>query len=65
MSEPAKYCPRCGEGKIEGSRYSVSRRDNSTRICADCGIEEAFVDAGLAMTREQVEREAAFRGRVR
>ena len=35
-----KICPRCGKGY---STYSaISRLDNKTEICPDCGTEEAL-----------------------
>ena len=42
-------CPRCG-GKIPNDvspgAYpgALSRWDNETEICSDCGVEEAFLD---------------------
>ena len=41
-----RVCPRCG------NRYTkypaLSRRDNETDICPDCGTLEAFEDAGYS-----------------
>ena len=38
-------CPRCG---IEVKRLlSLSRADNKTMICDECGTKEALDDAGL------------------
>jgi hypothetical protein len=42
-------CPRCGKGipnDLFVGQYSgaLSRRDNKTEICSDCGISEAFED---------------------
>jgi hypothetical protein len=47
MLEPreAKTCPRCG--KIYTQYPALSRRDNKTDICSDCGTLEAFEDCGL------------------
>lgn len=44
-----KECPRCHENKMDEVevRNALSRRDNSTYICSDCGNEEAFIDVGL------------------
>lgn len=37
-------CPKCGQ---EYSAHpSISRRDNQTRICPECGLREAMDDAG-------------------
>ena len=43
-------CPRCGEQKLDivrPARNALSRRDNSTLVCSDCGNEEAFEDIGV------------------
>jgi predicted RNA-binding Zn-ribbon protein involved in translation (DUF1610 family) len=37
-----KKCPVCGT-KFEGLG-ALSRRDNKTEICSDCGTAEALVD---------------------
>lgn len=35
-------CPRCGKHYVgEGA---LSRRDNETMICSDCGTQEALAD---------------------
>lgn len=37
-------CPKCGQAY---STYpSISRRDNQTKICPECGLREALEDAG-------------------
>lgn len=38
-----KKCPKCG-GQL-GERPALSRRDNKTDICSDCGFKEAMEDA--------------------
>ena len=39
-------CPKCK--KIVDMRFpALSRRDNKTKICSDCGTREAFEDYGL------------------
>ena len=42
-------CPRCKSLylKYNHARNAISRRDNKTAICADCGINEALEDSGL------------------
>lgn len=38
-----KKCPRCGEYlELIESRNALSRLDNQTYICGNCGIEEAL-----------------------
>jgi predicted RNA-binding Zn-ribbon protein involved in translation (DUF1610 family) len=41
-----KECPRCKETKLfpEEARNALSRRDNKTYICSDCGTREAIED---------------------
>lgn len=39
-------CPRCGNELNDWP--ALSRRDNETDICEDCGTLEAFEDAGFA-----------------
>ncbi|RJX22771.1 MAG: hypothetical protein C4575_00555 [Desulforudis sp.] len=45
-----KTCPRCGERKLdpEKVRNALSRRDNETYVCNDCGTDEAMYDLVLA-----------------
>lgn len=40
-------CPRCKKNKLfkEEALNSLSRRDNETYICPQCGTEEALIDA--------------------
>lgn len=42
-----KECPRCLCDKMKEPIYvnALSRRDNSTYICSECGVEEALIDA--------------------
>ena len=35
-----KQCPRCG--KYYSDYPAISRKDNKTEICSDCGLSEAF-----------------------
>ena len=35
-------CPRCSNESSE--RPAISRRDNSTEICSECGTKEAMCD---------------------
>lgn len=42
-------CPECKKVDITGKRYgspgiSLSRKDNKTLVCAECGKEEALDD---------------------
>lgn len=47
-------CPRCGKVKLfaDLAMNAVSRRDNKTYICSDCGTEEALIDAGMQKTNK-------------
>lgn len=40
--ETVKICPRCHE-RIYGYP-ALSRRDNKTYICSECGVKEAMED---------------------
>lgn len=44
-----KKCPKCN-GPL-GERPALSRRDNKTDICADCGFKEAMEDVQAIMNR--------------
>jgi len=41
-----KQCPRCG--KTYSEYPALSRRDNKTDICNECGVAEAMEDANFA-----------------
>lgn len=47
-------CPRCKEDTLHEKEVlnALSRRDNKTYICNDCGDEEAFSDAGFIQADE-------------
>ncbi len=41
-TKKTRICPICGR---EYTDYpALSRRDNATEICPDCGVKEAFED---------------------
>ena len=39
-------CPRCGVNELKPKLASnaLSRKDNKTYICSDCGMQEALLD---------------------
>lgn len=45
-NELVSTCPRCGKHYTEYP--SLSRRDNKTDICEECGTLEALEDAGYS-----------------
>ena len=45
-----RICPRCGKSYYE--RPALSRLDNETLICPDCGTREALESIGVG-TEEQ------------
>ena len=49
--ENMKLCPKCGKEYSEHS--ALSRDDNKTEICPDCGILEALAAAGLPVEKQQ------------
>ena len=48
-SRPA-VCPRCG--KTYYGRPAVSREDNTTLICPDCGTREALESIGVGVEEQ-------------
>ena len=54
-----KECPRCHRMTMHDEEVlnSLSRRDNKTYICNDCGIEESLIDNKV---REPGELELEF-----
>ena len=47
MEKNMRVCPSCGKKYSE--RPALSRKDNETLICADCGMKEAFAEYMQAM----------------
>ena len=45
-----KKCPKCGKTYEEHS--AISRRDNKTEICPECGVQEAIEDFLNAKKKE-------------
>lgn len=45
-------CPKC-KGPL-GDRPSISRRDNKTEICSECGMLEALEDMEKALGIKKV-----------
>ena len=41
-----RICPRCG--CIYRSRPAISREDNITLICSDCGTRKALITIGVS-----------------
>ena len=55
-------CPRCKENKLDKVeiRNALSRRDNKTFICSDCGIGEAMFDFSRSqgkVSEEEIKQE--------
>lgn len=46
MSLNRTTCPRCKWNLLD-SHPALSRRDNKTNICPECGTQEAFEDSRL------------------
>lgn len=48
-------CPRCKARKLKEppTHNALSRRDNLTYICDECGVEEAMVDFLTGTGREK------------
>lgn len=52
-NETPKKCPKCGNWFL--SYPALSRRDNETYICPDCGVKEAMEDYMSSMKKEGLE----------
>ena len=46
-----QVCPKCG--KLFSERGAVSREDNKTLICPDCGTREALESIGIDETEQE------------
>ena len=46
-----RKCPKCG--KLFSERGAVSRVDNVTIICSDCGTREALDSIGVDETEQE------------
>jgi len=44
-------CPRCGQSYT--GRPALSRVDNETRICPDCGTREALATIGISEEEQE------------
>ena len=49
VNEPRK-CPKCGRTYTD--RPALSRSDNSTLICPDCGTREALESMGISIDEQ-------------
>jgi hypothetical protein len=54
MKKP-KLCPRCKKVVLDPreAMNALSRRDNETYICSQCGTEEAMFDFLIHTTKEK------------
>jgi len=50
--EEHRQCPRCEEPILGWP--AISRRDNATEICSECGIAESMEDMGYAIWRGEI-----------
>lgn len=46
-----KHCPKCG--KNYNGHPSLSREDNETLICPDCGTREALATIGVSADEQE------------
>lgn len=44
--EHERVCPRCGA--VYHEHPALSREDNETQICPDCGVREALESIGIS-----------------
>lgn len=47
-----EQCPKCGDD-MQRPRVAISRRDNKTAICPDCGVREAMADTMKSIRKEK------------
>ena len=45
LKHKVRICPKCGKTYCE--EPALSKKDNRTSICPDCGMKEALEAAGL------------------
>lgn len=48
-----RICPRCGKKYTDYP--AISRKDNKTEICPQCGVEEAMEDYFASIKKEEEE----------
>ena len=58
-NETAAVCPICGREYY--GHPALSRTDNETPICPDCGIRQALTDAGFAAAEQEAVLEVIHR----
>ena len=51
MTMETRKCPRCGKTYTE--RPALSRTDNKTLICPDCGTREALDSIGVGAEEQE------------
>lgn len=54
-----KICPNCRQAYT--ARPALSRKDNKTLICPDCGIREALTGLGIDFEEQEKILEAIHR----
>lgn len=59
MAMRISICPRCGQ--TYRGRPAVSRADNKTPLCPDCGTREALESIGVGMEEQEQILEAIHR----
>ncbi len=61
-SKELRQCPKCGQ---EYDRYpALSRKDNKTLICPDCGAREALQSIGISLDGQEKIIEAIHRSEL-
>ena len=51
ISEQTRICPRCG--LLYAGQPALSRKDNLTMICPDCGTREALEYIGVSEEEQE------------
>lgn len=55
-------CPKCGT--VYHDRLAISREDNTTLICPDCGTREALMTLGIDLDEQEQIIQAIHRCRT-
>ena len=57
-----RICPKCGRTFTE--HPALSRADNETLICPDCGVREALESIGIGKAEQEAILEAMHHART-
>jgi transposase-like protein len=64
MSEEKEYCPSCW-AEMQRPFVALSRKDNQTYICPECGILEALYDYNEWVKKQQGRDRRNLKNRIK